>query len=793
LLSAKGLTRNGYLAAKFLAAFAAMLVVFVALPLGSLVGSVMPWTDQNSLVPISVWNSLQPFLTVVVPDVFFVSALFFAVGAVTRKQFVVSTTGFLLLVAGILVHWLDNEQLAILLDPFGGFPLTMMPGSEMEVVPLTGFLLRNRLLWLVIAAGLLAVAFVTVKLEMVPRQRLRARRAVPALVIAVIALIMTMYSYGAAEEKAGRNATQAWLATHAVRLRTVEARNGFDDVQPLKQIVGNARVVALGEATHGTREFFQIKHRMLEFLVTQMGFTVFGIEATMPEAYAINDYVLTGKGDPARALAALYFWTWNTEEVLDMIQWMRQYNADPDHLKKVRFYGFDIQSAPRAVKVTLAYLRKVDPEQAETAEKALAQLANPITDPEYLKTSSDTKAVTMAAIGAVVARFDAHKSGYVGKTSEDEWAVARQHANIVKQNVASRVGRSTSNEVRDKSMAENIRWILDHERPGTKMVVWAHNMHVATQDGRMGAYLRKALASEMVVFGFAFNEGSFQSRESPPMTSLATVGALRPFDVGPAPAGSLDETLAAAGLQIAAIDLRGLPTEGGVAKWFGSFRRTRSIGSMYVEAAAANFLLGQVTPKLYDALLFVERTSAARPNKSGTRAARQKLDRPTNLDFEAGEPGEVPEGWITTSLMNALGFESETTGDRPYSGKRAVMLSRPAGDYYGESDGSVTQGIDATAFRGRRVRLRLMARADGGGLGNQAYVRLQVTNPAGVIFDNLIGQPVNSTDWRSYEVEADVPADADTITYGVYLVGTGRVWMDAVSIEAIAKTGSGGR
>ena len=59
-----------------------------------------------------------------------------------------------------------------------------------------------------------------------------------------------------------------WLASHAVRLRTVEARNGFDDWQPLKQLVGAARVVALGEATHGTREFFQLKHRMLEFLVT---------------------------------------------------------------------------------------------------------------------------------------------------------------------------------------------------------------------------------------------------------------------------------------------------------------------------------------------------------------------------------------------------------------------------------------------------------------------------------------------------------------------------------------------
>ena len=79
---------------------------------------------------------------------------------------------------------------------------------------------------------------------------------------------------------------------------------------PLVDMVGDAHLVALGEATHGTREFFQLKHRILELLVRERGFNVFAIEATMPEAFAVNDYVLTGRGDPAKALAGLYFWTW---------------------------------------------------------------------------------------------------------------------------------------------------------------------------------------------------------------------------------------------------------------------------------------------------------------------------------------------------------------------------------------------------------------------------------------------------------------------------------------------------
>jgi len=118
-----------------------------------------------------------------------------------------------------------------------------------------------------------------------------------------------------------------WMRTNAIRLTTVEAEHGFADMQALQAVVGNARIVSLGEATHGSREFFQLKHRMLEFLATQMGFTIFSIEANLPEAYRLNDYVLNGTGDPAALIRGMYFWTWDTEEVLDMVRWMRAFNA----------------------------------------------------------------------------------------------------------------------------------------------------------------------------------------------------------------------------------------------------------------------------------------------------------------------------------------------------------------------------------------------------------------------------------------------------------------------------------
>jgi erythromycin esterase len=101
--------------------------------------------------------------------------------------------------------------------------------------------------------------------------------------------------------------TSEWIRANAIRLSTPEAGHGFADLQPLKSVIGNARIVSLGEATHGTREFVQLKHRMLEFLATEMGFTMFSIEANMPAAYRLNDYVLHGTGDPAELLRGMYF------------------------------------------------------------------------------------------------------------------------------------------------------------------------------------------------------------------------------------------------------------------------------------------------------------------------------------------------------------------------------------------------------------------------------------------------------------------------------------------------------
>lgn len=167
-----------------------------------------------------------------------------------------------------------------------------------------------------------------------------------------------------------------WLRQHAVVFDSDQPGNGLADLQGFKRLVGDARIVALGEATHGTREFFRMKHRLTEMLATEMGFTIFSIEASMPEAYRLNDYVLGAEGDPAALIGGMYFWTWNTQEVLDMVRWMRRFNQSGRG--RIEFTGFDMQFPEVAAANVLGPLSKAAPELRTRLAPVFEQAAEPL-------------------------------------------------------------------------------------------------------------------------------------------------------------------------------------------------------------------------------------------------------------------------------------------------------------------------------------------------------------------------------------------------------------------------------
>jgi erythromycin esterase len=390
-----------------------------------------------------------------------------------------------------------------------------------------------------------------------------------------------------------------WLKASAAPFATTEARSGTSDLAPLHPIVGDARIVSLGEATHGSREFFTMKHRVLEFLVEEKGFTIFAIEANLPEADAIDDYVLHGIGDARTALRGIYFWTWNTTEVLYMIEWMREYNLRRGDRPPVRFRGFDPQYAHYAVARVEAYLARVD--GARLSEYVSRyDCIRPYRQPQnYIGLSSTTKNACFASIGEALNRFSARRDEYVSRSSVEEYERYHRYATVVVQAESIWSNRGS----RDAYMAANVEWLGDVAHPGEKLVLWAHNAHVATHTGSaMGFSLRARYGRDMVVVGFDFDRGGF--------TSNGPTG-LGPQYQPTGPATGWEAFFRQAGLPRFILDLR-RPFAPQAAAYVGQFQRMWSIGSLWNPAnIEASHRWNVRLDRTFDVMIYVETVTAS--------------------------------------------------------------------------------------------------------------------------------------------------------------------------------------
>jgi erythromycin esterase len=441
------------------------------------------------------------------------------------------------------------------------------------------------------------------------------------------------YAARLAETTRKQQAVVARLKENAIPIKTVEAGNGFEDLQPLKRILKDVHFVGLGEETHGTREFFQFKHRMLEFLVREMGFRVFAIEASYSACENINDYVMGKTDDGAKALSSQGFWTWDTEEVRAMMDWMRSYNASVPANKKVKFVGFDIQVNGTGKAKLLEYLKRVAPERAGEAEA-------------FFKIDEDELG------GAIFARDDKAKesrakynelknryndlfiflelsgASLAAKSSQAEYNQMRALARVITQYLDSYSYTAMSGGVaaRDLYMADNFRRIVSGEPAGTRFVLWAHNGHIATDKiggsiSAFGSYLRGFYGQDYYALGFTFNQGSFQAREAQPKDPPKRM--LMSFTVNPAPVDSIDWYLAQTGTKTFVIDFRSARKNSELGEWLAAPRPMRSVGSIYGSGSESSSFGPIVISRNYDGLFFIDTTTRARPNPSVKNAVKQ--------------------------------------------------------------------------------------------------------------------------------------------------------------------------
>lgn len=401
----------------------------------------------------------------------------------------------------------------------------------------------------------------------------------------------------------------AWLGRTTTAFGTAAPGGDDSDLAPLGVMLGGARLVGLGESTHGTREFFQLKHRVFEYLVRNKGFTHFAIEGSWAEANEIDHYVRTGEGDARRLLSKLGFWTWNTEEVLALIEWMRQWNTTAPPAQHVRFLGFDMQFASLPADTVDAFVARALPAEADSVSAWLACLrpfrrvgaTAPQPMSAYLTLSLAERTACRANLEKIAERLDR----YEGPESA---ANVRQSARVLQQweRLAStaRVGVTAA---RDLAMADNVSWLRSQAPAGTGMMLWAHNGHVSTRAPWMGDHLRARYGDDYRAVGLLFGSGGFTAQGLPFGTGLRT------FNATITPPGSMEAAFRQVGGSHLMFDARqlaqpgnadGLPFRGPVTMRF--------IGSGYSPNSELTYFGVALLPNHYDHLLFVRETTASR-------------------------------------------------------------------------------------------------------------------------------------------------------------------------------------
>jgi erythromycin esterase len=363
-----------------------------------------------------------------------------------------------------------------------------------------------------------------------------------------------------------------------------------------------------------------------------MGFRVFSIESSLPSCRKINDYVMGKTEDGAEALNSLRYWMWNTEEVKEMIDWIRAYNKNLPAKSKVKFVGFDFQNNHYGQERLTGYLNRTAPKQAEKyaalLKADLGQLFEDIVDSSKQKQATGTTALENFRRQAndLFVFLDLNSPVLEARSNAEEHAEMLEFARVIVQNIDAYFsnGKGATGALRDMFMADNFRRIVSKEPAGTKFILWAHNGHLSTAENYgvfppLGMHLRRFYGKDYYALGFCFNNGSFQARLAIPnmtMRSATSVSPLTKFTLGDARPGSVEWYLAQTKQKLFLVDFRTTQKSPEVKEWLSEQRPMRFIGTFFEANGESARMAPTTVGKQYDGLFYIETTTRAHPNKS---------------------------------------------------------------------------------------------------------------------------------------------------------------------------------
>jgi erythromycin esterase-like protein/predicted phosphoribosyltransferase len=432
---------------------------------------------------------------------------------------------------------------------------------------------------------------------------------------------------------------------NAVRAAAHPLAGDASQYDPLMARIGEARFALLGEASHGTHEFYQERGEITKRLITEMGFTAVAVEADWPDAYRVNRYVrgLSHDVDAVEALADFRrfpTWMWRNAVIVDFIEWLRAHNdARSAHEEKVGFYGLDLYSLHASMKAVLRYLERVDPEAATRARERYScfdhfgedtQAYGLMTRLNLSKSCEEevlNQLVELRRRAPDYARRD-------GRADEDELFSVEQNARLVKNAEAYYrtmfLEEVSSWNLRDVHMAETLDELVAYlSRNGreAKIAVWEHNSHLgdarATDMGRrgelnVGQLTREKYRDDAVLVGFSTYQGTVTAA-----TDWGSVAERK--QVRPALAGSYEAVFHAADTKQFLLTWRDNDL---LTASLRAPRLERAIGVIYrPETERQSHYFHARLPDQFDAVLHFDETRAVKPLE-------------TSAEWEAGE---VPE------------------------------------------------------------------------------------------------------------------------------------------------------
>jgi erythromycin esterase-like protein len=400
-------------------------------------------------------------------------------------------------------------------------------------------------------------------------------------------------------------------------------------IAPVLDVIGDARIVLIGEASHGTDEFYRMRARITRTLIEDHGFTVVAVEADWPDAYRADRYVRLASDDPRAREALADFtrfprWMWRNEAVVEFLEWLRGWNAQRDEARRVSFCGLDLYSLHRSINAVLDYLQQVDPAagaRARTRYRCFDIFGEDMQLYGYASTLGLSPSCETQVVSQLVdlQRQAAQYATRDGRLAADAYFVAEQNARVVRNaesyyRAMFRNGTRSWN-LRDGHMLETLDAVLDHASPAgrpARAVVWAHNSHLGDAratamhergEWNLGQLVRERFGSQCRNIGFTTHKGWVTA------ASGWDEPAVR-MRVRPSLPGSWERLFHESAVGGFVLDL----TDPHVRTALAAPRLERAIGVIYrPDTERASHYFQAVLPHQFDVVIHIDETAAVVP------------------------------------------------------------------------------------------------------------------------------------------------------------------------------------